>query len=57
MQKRLKAIGINPKNMLVDVTNYISFDRCRPLHVYDASEAEGRCARASRHGSGLVRGA
>jgi phenylalanyl-tRNA synthetase beta chain len=33
MQKRLKAIGINPKNMLVDVTNYISFDRCRPLHV------------------------
>ncbi|RYZ13964.1 MAG: phenylalanine--tRNA ligase subunit beta [Alphaproteobacteria bacterium] len=41
MQKRLKAIGINPKNMLVDVTNYISFDRCRPLHVYDASKLKG----------------
>ena len=41
MQKRLKAIGINPKNMLVDVTNFISFDRCRPLHVYDASKLKG----------------
>src|SRR5690606_24446283 len=41
MQKRLKSIGINPKNMLVDVTNYISFDRCRPLHVYDASKLKG----------------
>jgi phenylalanyl-tRNA synthetase beta chain len=41
MQKRLKVIGINPKNMLVDVTNYISFDRCRPLHVYDAAKLKG----------------
>ena len=41
MQKRLKAIGINPKNMLVDVTNYVSFDRCRPLHVYDAAKLKG----------------
>ncbi|HEY7800515.1 MAG TPA: phenylalanine--tRNA ligase subunit beta, partial [Hyphomonadaceae bacterium] len=41
MQKRLKAIGINPTNMLVDVTNYISFDRARPLHVYDAKKLTG----------------
>ena len=41
MQKRLKSIGINPKNMLVDVTNYVSFDRCRPLHAYDASKLTG----------------
>ena len=41
LQKRLKAIGINPKNMLVDVTNYISFDRARPLHVYDAKKLTG----------------
>jgi phenylalanyl-tRNA synthetase beta chain len=41
MQKRLKAVGINPKNMLVDVTNYISIDRCRPLHVYDAARVKG----------------
>jgi phenylalanyl-tRNA synthetase beta chain len=41
LQDRLKAIGINPKNMLVDVTNYISFDRARPLHVYDAAKLKG----------------
>ncbi len=38
LQDRLKAIGVNPKSMLVDVTNYISFDRARPLHVYDATK-------------------
>jgi len=38
LQTRLKAIGINPKNLLVDVTNYVSFDRARPLHVYDLSK-------------------
>jgi phenylalanyl-tRNA synthetase beta chain len=41
LQKRLKAIGINPKSMLVDVTNYISYDRARPLHVYDAKKLKG----------------
>jgi phenylalanyl-tRNA synthetase beta chain len=41
LQKRLKALGINPKNMLVDVTNYVSFDRARPLHVYDARKLTG----------------
>jgi phenylalanyl-tRNA synthetase beta chain len=41
MQKRLKAVGINPKNLLVDVTNYISLDRARPLHVYDAAKLRG----------------
>ena len=41
MQARLKSVGINPKNMLVDVTNYISLDRCRPLHVYDVAKLQG----------------
>ncbi len=41
MQDRLKAIGLNPKNMLVDVTNYVSYDRARPLHVYDANKLTG----------------
>ena len=41
MQRRLKVIGVNPKNMLVDVTNYISFDRARPLHAYDAKKLIG----------------
>jgi len=41
MQKRLRAIGLRPINALVDVTNYISFDRARPLHVYDADKLRG----------------
>jgi phenylalanyl-tRNA synthetase beta chain len=55
MQKRLKSIGINPKNMLVDVTNYISFDRCRPLHVYDAKKLSGNIvARLGRANDSFV---
>ncbi|MEM1150531.1 MAG: phenylalanine--tRNA ligase subunit beta [Pseudomonadota bacterium] len=41
MQKRLMAVGITPKNLLVDVTNYISLDRARPLHAYDAAKLQG----------------
>ncbi|WOR14875.1 phenylalanine--tRNA ligase subunit beta [Hyphomonas sp. FCG-A18] len=41
MQARLKAIGITPKSLLVDITNYISIDRARPLHVYDADKLKG----------------
>ena len=41
LQKRLKAVGLRPINALVDVTNYISNDRGRPLHVYDADKLHG----------------
>ncbi|MDJ0513772.1 MAG: phenylalanine--tRNA ligase subunit beta [Methyloceanibacter sp.] len=41
LQARLKAIGLRPINALVDVTNYISYDRARPLHVYDADKLSG----------------
>jgi phenylalanyl-tRNA synthetase beta chain len=41
MQIRLTAIGQRPINALVDVTNYISIDRGRPLHVYDADKIKG----------------
>ncbi len=41
MQKRLLAVGITPKNLLVDITNYISLDRARPLHAYDAAKLKG----------------
>ena len=41
LQKRLRAIGLRPINALVDVTNYISYDRARPLHVYDADKIRG----------------
>jgi phenylalanyl-tRNA synthetase beta chain len=51
MQRRLKAVGLRPINALVDVTNYISLDRGRPLHVYDADKLTGAIrARLGRKG-------
>jgi phenylalanyl-tRNA synthetase beta chain len=41
LQRRLKAIGLRPINALVDITNFIAFDRGRPLHVYDADKLTG----------------
>ena len=41
MQKRLRAIGLRPISALVDITNYITFDRGRPLHVFDLAKVVG----------------
>jgi len=38
LQARLRAIGLRPINALVDVTNFVTHDRARPLHVYDAAK-------------------
>ena len=40
-KQRLKAIGLRPISALVDITNYITHDLGRPLHVYDADKIEG----------------
>ena len=41
LQQRLKAIGLRPISALVDITNYISYNLARPLHVYDVAKLEG----------------
>jgi phenylalanyl-tRNA synthetase beta chain len=41
LQKRLLAIGLRPINALVDITNFMTFDRGRPLHVFDAAKVHG----------------
>jgi phenylalanyl-tRNA synthetase beta chain len=42
LQQRLLAVGINPHSVLVDITNYLNLDRCRPLHVFDADRLAGQ---------------
>ncbi|MPZ55753.1 MAG: phenylalanine--tRNA ligase subunit beta [Rhizobiales bacterium] len=41
LQRRLAAIGLRPINALVDITNLITYDRGRPLHVFDAAKVHG----------------
>ena len=46
LQDKLKSIGLKPISALVDITNYLSFDRARPLHVYDVAKLSGNIIRA-----------
>src|SRR5262249_17590098 len=55
MQRRLAAIGLRPINALVDITNYITYDRSRPLHVFDAAKVTGNLVvRRARAGESLL---
>ena len=55
LQRRLTAIGLRPINALVDITNFITFDRGRPLHVFDAAKVRGNLVvRRARAGESLT---
>ena len=41
LQDKLRAVGLRPISTLVDITNYFSMDRARPLHVFDADTVAG----------------
>ncbi len=47
LQRRLKAIGLRPISALVDITNLVTFDLNRPLHVFDARKLARRSGDAS----------
>lgn len=44
LQKRLHAIGLRPINALVDITNFLTYDMNRPLHVFDMAKVSGDLA-------------
>ncbi|MEA2875074.1 MAG: phenylalanyl-tRNA synthetase beta chain [Hyphomicrobiales bacterium] len=55
LQKRLLAIGLRPINALVDITNFMTFDRGRPLHVFDAAKVHGNLTvRRAKPGESLL---
>ncbi|UFW49650.1 MULTISPECIES: phenylalanine--tRNA ligase subunit beta [Bradyrhizobium] len=55
LQKRLTAIGLRPINALVDITNFMTYDRARPLHVFDAKKVRGNLVvRRARDGEALL---
>lgn len=55
LQKRLTSIGLRPINALVDITNFMTFDRSRPLHVFDAAKVKGNLTvRRGRTGETLL---
>jgi phenylalanyl-tRNA synthetase beta chain len=54
LQDRLRAIGLRPISALVDITNFITHDRGRPLHVFDADKVHGPITvRLARPGESL----
>jgi phenylalanyl-tRNA synthetase beta chain len=54
-RRRLTGIGLRPINALVDITNFITYDRARPLHVFDAAKVKGSLTvRRARAGETLL---
>ncbi|WP_417515784.1 phenylalanine--tRNA ligase subunit beta [Minwuia sp.] len=60
LQERLMAIGLRPISTLVDITNFVTYDLGRPLHVFDADKVQGdiqvRLSRKGEKVEGVVGG-
>ncbi len=55
LRDRLTAIGLRPISALVDITNFLTFDLNRPLHVFDAGKIQGDLAvRGARPGETMA---
>jgi phenylalanyl-tRNA synthetase beta chain len=55
LRERLEAIGLRPISALVDITNFLTFDLNRPLHVFDAGKVNGDLVvRFARQGERLL---
>jgi len=55
LKHRLQAVGLRPISALVDITNYLTFDLCRPLHAFDADKLRGNLhVRFARDGETLA---
>lgn len=46
LRNRLRAVGLRPISALVDITNLVTLERARPLHVFDADKLSGAVLRA-----------
>jgi phenylalanyl-tRNA synthetase beta chain len=55
LRRRLQAIGLRPISAVVDITNFLTFDSNRPLHVFDAGRLQGDLTvRLARDGETLL---
>jgi len=55
LQDRLTSIGLKPISALVDITNFMSFDHARPLHVFDTKKLSGHVqARLAKKGETII---
>ena len=55
LQDRLLSVGLRPISALVDVTNFLTLDLDRPLHVFDADKLDGNLVvRGARAGERLA---
>ena len=48
LQNKLKAIGLNPVNNVVDITNFVLHETGQPLHAFDINKIHGKKVVVSR---------